>query len=185
MSFTRSGRGGFTLIELLIAVALSAFVLAVSYQFFNVIERSGRFAVESSELQSSIPPLFYSLLKDFESANQRYGGFTVERDLDGNLKSIEFFTEDCYYFKGICRVKYWFYESPSGKRFLIRSEMRINSTSPYGIEVPVSFKVKSLEVYRLSGGDWVKMGSGRGDLIKLVIGFKGGGELPLVFKIRT
>ncbi len=171
--------------ELLIAVALSAFVLTVSYQFFNLIERSGKFAVENVNLQSSIPPLFYALLKDFESANQRYGGFTVERDLDGNLKSLEFYTEDCYYYGQVCKVKYWLYESPSGKRFLIRSEMRINSTSPGGIDVPVSFKVNSFEVYRLSRGDWVKMGSGRAGLIKVVVGFKGGGELPLVLKVRT
>ncbi|WP_121169536.1 prepilin-type N-terminal cleavage/methylation domain-containing protein [Thermovibrio guaymasensis] len=181
----RLGRRGFTLVELLIAVALSAFILVVSYNFFNVVESSGKFAVENSKLQSSIPPYFYSLLKDFESVNQRYGGFTVSRDVDGNLKSVEFFTEDCYYFKGICKVKYWLYESPSGKKFLIRSELRINSNSPKGIEVPVSFNINSFEVYKLSGGSWVKMNTGRADLIKLVLGFKGGGELPLVFKVRT
>ena len=35
---------GFTLVELLIAVALTAFVITVSYSFFNLIEKSGRFS---------------------------------------------------------------------------------------------------------------------------------------------
>lgn len=187
LSFTRSGRGGFTLLELLLAVAISAFVITVSYQFFGVIERSGKFAAQNNSLQSQVPPLFYLFLKDFESANQAYGGFVVHRGVDGELKSLEFFTENCNYFGGICRVKYYLLETPSGRKVLMREEGRINSLAPRGIEVPVSFKVNSFEVYRTSGSEWVKVEEGkrRLSLIKVVVGIEGGGELPLVYKVRS
>jgi len=186
LSSTRLGRG-FTLVELLIAVAISGFVIVVSYQFFNLIERSGRFAAESSRLQSVIPPLFYLFLRDIESANQAYGGFTVHRDVDGALKSFELFTENCYYFKGVCLVRYRLYVSPSGRRVLMREELRINSTSPQGVEIPVSFRVSSIEVYRASASSWVKVeeGSRRLALVKVVLGIEGSGELPLIYKLRS
>ena len=183
MSCTRSSRG-FTLLELLIAVAISSVVVLLSYSFFNVVERSGKFAVDSGKVISLIPPLYYLFLRDFESANQSYGGFVVGRELDGNLRSVSFFTENCYYFKGVCRVKYWFYESSDGKRLLFRSEYRLRSLEGRGISVPVSFKVEGLELFRLSGSSWVKFNGGRASLLKLVVKGKEG-EIPLVFKVRT
>ncbi len=176
---------GFTLLELLLAVALSAFVLAVSYQFFNLVKLSGRSAVENFKLQGLIPPFFYLFLRDIESANQNYGGFKVYRDLDGNLEGFEFTTENCYYFKGICTVKYWLYRGRGGKRYLFRSEYDFNSPLK-AVSFPLSFKNASLELFTLSGGNWVKFNGGRVNLLKVLIEFKGEGvELPLVFKVRT
>ena len=183
MSSTKYGRG-FTLVELLIAVAISAFLLTVTYFFFSVIEKTGKAAVENSKLQSLISPLFYLFLKDFESINRTYGNISVVKDTDGNVKWIEFYTENCYYFPGVCRVRYWTYRNEGNKRnWLIRSEFRLNSTTNTGIDAPVSSIVRGFKVYHLSGGDWVE-GVG-GKLIKIVIETKGGKELPLVFVLRT
>ncbi len=176
----RLGRG-FTLLELLLAVGLAALVLVVSYSFFSFVEKSGRAAVENGELQSLVSPLFYLFLKDFESINTSYGSPKVLKDVDGNLKWIEFFTENCYYFKGICRVRYWIYKS-EGHSWLVRSEFRLNSTGR-GIDFPLTSRVSGLSVFKLSGGSWVE-GIG-GKLIKVVLRLKEGGELPLVFKIRS
>ena len=181
MSFTRRGKG-FTLIELLIAVAISAFLITVAYFFFSAVERTGRAAVENSQLQSLVSPLFYLFLRDFESINTRYGNLSVVRDTDGNVKWVEFYTESCYYFPGICRVKYWLYKNGE-KRYLIRTEYRLNSTSGAGVDAFVSSKVLSIEVYHLSGGNWVKGAGGR--LLKLVLKVEGGKELPLTFVIRS
>jgi len=126
---------GFTLLELLLAVGLAALVLVVSYSFFSFVEKSGRAAVENGELQSLVSPLFYLFLRDFESINTSYGSPKVLKDVDGNLKWIEFFTENCYYFKGICRVRYWIYKS-EGHSWLVRSEFRLNSTGR-GIDFPL------------------------------------------------
>jgi prepilin-type N-terminal cleavage/methylation domain-containing protein len=183
LSCTRSSKG-FTLLELLIAVAISSVVVLLSYSFFNVVERSGKFAVEGGKVISFVPPLYYLFLKDFESANQSYGGFVVRRELDGKLKSFSFYTENCYYYRGICKVKYWFYEGPRGRRLLFRSEYRLRSLEDRGISVPVSFKLKGLELFRLSGSNWVKFNGGRLSLVKLLVESKEG-EIPLVFKVRT
>ena len=177
----RHGRG-FTLIELLIAVAISAFLFIVTYSFFSVIEKTGKAAVENSQLQSLISPLFYIFLRDFESINRNYGNFSVVKDTDGNVKWIEFYTENCYYFPGVCRVKYWMYKNEK-EHWLIRTEYRLNSSSETGIDAPISSKVLSFDVYHLSRNDWVE-GAG-GKLLKVVVKVEGGRELPLVFVIRT
>ncbi len=148
------------------------------------MEKEGRVAVKREETEALIPSLFYALLKDFESSDQRYGPFKVERDLDGKFKSLEFYTHNCYYFKGVCKVKYWFLNS-HGRRVLFRTEYRINSTNFVGVDSPVSFKVSSLKVYTLSAGSWVKFSFGRVSLLKLVLGLGKEGEIPLVFKVRT
>jgi prepilin-type N-terminal cleavage/methylation domain-containing protein len=172
---------GFTLLELLLAVGISAFVLVVSYSFFNFIEKAGRSASENAELQSFIPSIFYLFLRDFNSINTSYGSPQLVRDTDGNVRWLEFFTENCYYFKGVCRVKYWLYKNER-ENWLIRSEYRINSETS-GIDFPVTSRVKEFEVYRLSGGDWVK--GVDTNLLKIVLKLNKGGELPLVFKIRS
>ena len=183
MNFTRRGRG-FTLIELLLSVAISAFLIAAAYAFFSIVEKTGKVAVENSKLQFLVSPLFYLFLRDFESINRSYGNVSVVKDIDGNFKWIEFYTENCYYFPGVCRVKYWIYKNESGsEHWLIRTEYRLNSTNEKGIDSPISSQVVSLKVYHLSGGSWVE-GFG-GKLVKLVIKLKGGKELPLVFVIRT
>ena len=183
MSSTRRGRG-FTLIELLLAVAISAFLLTVSYAFFSAVERTGKAALENSKLQSLVSPLFYLFLKDFESINKRYGKVAVIKDTEGKLKWIEFYTANCYYFPSICKVKYWVYRNRNGKEhWLMRSEYRINSLGETGIDAPVSSKITSLKVYHLSGGEWVE-GFG-GKLVKIVARVEGGWELPLIFVVRT
>jgi len=161
-------------------------VITVSYQFFNLIERSGKFAAENNSIQSRIPPLFYLFLKDIESANQAYGAFAVQRDSEGKLKSLEFFTENCNYFKGICKVRYYLYKSPSGKRILMREEERINSLAPEGITVPISFRVNSFEVFRPSQSEWVRVeeGKSRLKLVKVVLELEGSSELPLIYRVR-
>jgi len=169
----------------LVAVALAAFVIVVSYSFFNAIEKSGKFASENNKLQSLIPPLYLVLLKDFESINTHYGNLSIHRDLDGNLKRIEFYTESCYYYPGICRVRYYLFKN---NRFhvLMREELRLNSVTEKGVEVPITERVVSFEVLTYSGGSWVKGSSlPRNGLIKLILKLEGGGELPLVFKVRS
>ncbi len=178
---------GFTLVELLIAVALTAFVITVSYSFFNLIEKSGRFSAENSELQSTIVPLFYIFLKDFESIDRRYGAISVKKDSD-NRKTLEFYTNSCYYFKGVCRVKYWIYENKEKKiHYLIRSEYRINSLSPSGIDVPVTSRVSDFQILFSRSGDWYNGTAGTSpSLLKIVLKLRDeGGELPLVFKLRN
>jgi prepilin-type N-terminal cleavage/methylation domain-containing protein len=178
---------GFTLVELLIAVALTAFVVTVSYSFFNLIEKSGKFSAESGELQSTIVPLFYTLLRDFESIDKRYGAVSVRKDSD-NREMLEFYTNSCYYFKGICRVEYWIYENEEKKiHYLIRSEYRINSLSPSGIDIPLTSKVSDFQVLFSRSGDWYN-GTARSNpsLLKIVLKLRNeGGELPLVFKLRN
>lgn len=178
---------GFTLLELLIAVALAAFVVTVSYSFFNLIEKSGRFSAENSKLQSTIVPLSYVLLRDVESIDKRYGPINVTRDSDGR-ETLEFFTHSCYYFKGICRVKYWIYEDEDKNfHYLMRSEYRINSVSLSGIDIPVTSKVSDFNVLFSQGSDWSNETTEvNPSLIKIVLRLKGdGGELPLIFKIRN
>ena len=178
---------GFTLVELLIAVALTAFVITVSYSFFNLIEKSGRFSAENSELQSTIVPLFYTFLRDLESVDKRYGTISVRKDSD-DREELEFYTNSCYYFKGICRVKYWIYKNEEKKiHYLIRSEYRINSLSPSGIDIPITSKVSDFQVLFSRSGDWYNGTIGTNpSLLKIVLKLKDeGGELPLVFKLRN
>lgn len=183
MNSTRRGKG-FTLIELLLAVAISAFLLTVTYTFFSAVERTGKAALENSRIQSTVTPLFYLLQRDIESINTGYGGITYGKDPNGKLNWVEFYTENCYYFPGVCRVRYWTYKSEEGKEsWLIRTELRLNSTTNAGVDAPVSSAVTGFKVYHLSGGDWVE-GAG-GKLLKIVIEMKGGKELPLVFVVRT
>lgn len=183
MNSTKPVRG-FTLIELLLAVAISAFLISVTYAFFSAVEKTGKAAVENSQFQAFVSPIFYLFQRDIESINENYGGISYAKDTDGKFRWIEFYTENCYYFPGICRVKYWIYRNEEKKEnWLIRTELRLNTTNSIGIDAPVSSKVADLEVYHLSGGDWVK-GVG-GKLIKIVIKSKRGKELPLVFVIRT
>ena len=181
MNSTKYGRG-FTLIELLITVAISAFLLTVTYFFFSDVEKTGKIAVENSKLQSLIPPIFYIFLRDFESINTTYGDISVTKDTEGNVKWIEFYTDNCYYFPGICKVRYWAYRN-GRENWLIRSELRLNSTTDTGVDAPVSSAVTGFKVYHLSGGEWIE-GIG-GKLLKIVIEIKGGKDLPLVFVIRT
>jgi len=172
---------GFTLLELLLAVAITAFVLTVSYSFFSAVEKTGKAAVENARVQTFISPVFYLLLRDVNSISVSYGSPKVIRDTEGRVKWFEFFTENCYYFKGICEVKYWVFKK--GKlHWLVRTESRLNSESP-GIDLPVSSKVSGFEVYKLSGGDWVK--GVDGNLVKIVLKLNRGGEIPLVFKVRS
>lgn len=172
---------GFTLLELLLAVAIAAFVLSVSYSFFNAVERTGKVALENSKVQSLIPPIFYLLLRDVNSINLSYGSPKIVRDTDGNVKWFEFFTENCYYFDGICRVKYWIFKKGK-EHWLIRTESRINSALP-GVDFPVSSKISGFEVFKLSGGSWVK--GVNDNLVKIVLMLEGEGEVPFVFKIRS
>ncbi|WP_163327779.1 type II secretion system protein J [Desulfurobacterium thermolithotrophum] len=178
---------GFTLIELLIAVSLTIFIITVSYSFFNFIEKSGKSSAKSSELQSTIFPLFYVFLKDIESADQRYGILSVKKDAEGN-ESLEFYTNSCYFFKGICKVKYWIYENREKKlHYLIRSEYKLNSTSLIGVDIPLTSKVKEFNVFFSKFGNWYDgIQGGRPSLVKVVLKFeKEGGELPLIFKLRN
>jgi len=167
---------GFTLVELLIAVALSAFIATAVYGFFNTIEKAGKFSEENSRLQSFIPPLYYLLLRDVESTDDRYGKLSVLRRSNGK-EEVEFFTKNCYFFKGVCLVRYRLY-----KGYLIREELRLNSLSGKGIEVPVVSGISKMEVFTSLGGDWSKT-AGRGRLIKFVFKLKEGGELPFVFRL--
>lgn len=183
MNSTKPVRG-FTLIELLLAVAISAFLITVTYAFFSAVEKTGKAALENSQLQSFVSPIFYLFQRDIESINENYGGISYAKDTEGNFRWIEFYTENCYYFPGICRVRYWIYRNEDRKEsWLIRTEFRLNTTNNIGIDAPISSRVSDMEIYHLSGGDWVK-GVG-GKLIKIVIKTKGGKELPLVFVIRT
>lgn len=183
MNSTRPVKG-FTLIELLLAVAISAFLITVTYAFFSAVEKTGKAAVENSQLQSFVSPLFYLFQRDIESINSNYGGISYVKDSDGKFRWIEFYTENCYYFPGICRVRYWIYRNGEQKEsWLIRTELRLNTTNDTGIDAPISSKVSDIKVYHLAGGDWVE-GTG-GKLIKIVVKTEGGRELPLVFVIRT
>jgi prepilin-type N-terminal cleavage/methylation domain-containing protein len=161
---------GFTLIEMLIAVGLAAFILSVAYGFFNAIEKSGKFSEENNKLQSIIPPLYYVLLRDIESIDSRYGKFSI-LEKSNDKTEVEFYTKSCFFFKGICKVRYWLY-----KGYLFRKELRLNSLSENGIEVPIISGISSMEVFTSSKGD---------GLIKFVFKLEEGGELPLVFKIRS
>ncbi len=173
---------GFTLIEILLAVAISALLVTVTYAFFSAVEKTGRAAIENSQFQSLVSPIFYLFLRDFESINTGYGTVSVEKDTDGNFRWVEFYTENCYYFPGVCRVKYWLYKNEK-EHWLIRTEYRINSTSREGIDIPISSRVNSIDIYHLSGGSWVE-GTG-GKLIKVVVKVEGEKELPLVFVVRS
>jgi len=166
----------FTLLELLIAVTLTVFVVTVVYGFFNTIEKSGRFAEENNKLQSFIAPLYYVLLKDVESLHNRYGKLSILKKSDGE-EEVEFFTRSCYFFKGVCRVRYRLY-----KGYLIREELRLNSLSEKGVEVPVVSGISEMEVFTSLGGEWSKTARG-GRLIKFVFKIGEGRELPFVFRL--
>ncbi|TCK04023.1 PulJ/GspJ family protein [Phorcysia thermohydrogeniphila] len=172
----RFGRG-FTLVEMLMAVGLAAFVLTVAYGFFNSIEKSGEFSKENNKLQSLVPPLYYVLLRDVESIDSRYGRLSVLEKSDGKTE-VEFYTKSCFFFRGVCRVRYRLY-----KGYLFREELRLNSLSEEGVEVPLISGISSMEVFSSYGGEWNKGGGGR--LIKFVFKLQDGEELPIVFKPRS
>ncbi|ADU96360.1 PulJ/GspJ family protein [Thermovibrio ammonificans] len=186
MRSTKPAKGGFTLLELLIAVALAGIVLTVAYQFFNFVERGGKAAVETSKASNTITPLFYLLLKDLESVNGAYGPLTARRDLDGNVTQITYYTENCYFFKGVCQVKLWILKKEEKPLFLVRSERPINAlTATPWKDSFISGKVSSIDLLAPSTDGWKEVNVARGGLIKLILKIKGEGELPLTFKLRT
>jgi prepilin-type N-terminal cleavage/methylation domain-containing protein len=168
---------GFTLVEMLIAVALSAFVLTVAYGFFSAIEKSGKFSEENNRLQSIIPPLYYVFLRDFESIDNRYGKLSILKDPDGETE-VEFYTKSCFFFKGVCRVRYRLYRG-----YLLREELPLNSISERGIEVPIISNVSSLKVFSSIGGSWREVVGG--SLLKVVLNLRDGEEIPFVFRVRA
>ena len=171
---------GLTLVELLIAVSLAAFVVAVSYGFFNTIERAGTFSEENNRIQSIIVPVYYTLLRDIESADTGYGNINILQNENGKT-ALEFYTKSCFFFRGICRVRYWLY-----KNYLIRTEFGLNGLSAEGVETPIVSGITALKVFTSSGNEWHRTaGNVKPSLLKVVLTLKKGGELPLVFKIRS
>ncbi|MEO2068356.1 MAG: prepilin-type N-terminal cleavage/methylation domain-containing protein [Desulfurobacteriaceae bacterium] len=167
---------GFTLLEILMAIALASVVVTVSYSIFNSLERSGKLVSESSEVQSTVIPIFYLFLKDFESIDRRYGKISIQRDENLNTDFVEIYTHSCYYFKGICKVKYWFYRNKDKNlSFLVRSESRINSTSNISVDVPISSKFERMNISFFP----------QNSLLKVVLEKKGEEKLPFIFRIRN
>ena len=187
MRFTKRAEG-FTLIELLIALALSAFIVVGAYQFFNLIEISGKLSEENNEVQSVVPPLFCLMLKDFESADPRYSPITVNADSDGR-QTVEFYTHNCYYFKGICRVKYWVFRKVGREdvHYLVRSEFRLDDVTGKGIDVPLTSRVKDFEVEVPSSDGWSRAsGKLSTKLLRVLLKLeRPEGSLPLVFAVRS
>ena len=176
MRFMKFGKG-FTLLELLLAITLASIVIMVSYSIFNLIERSGKLSSENSEIQRTVVPLFYLFLRDFESIDRRYGKISIQRDENLNSDSIEFYTHSCYYFKGICKVRYWFYKNEDRQfSFLVRSESRINPISDAKVDVPISSRFERMNVFFSPENSLVKL---------ILIRGKGEEELPFIFRIRN
>ncbi len=177
----------FTLVELLLAVALSALILTVAYQFFNFIQKAGQAAKENNEIQALVAPLYYTFLRDVESTSIKYAPLNVRTDTEGN-QVLEFYANNCFFFPGICLVKYWVYRKVDSKlHYLMRGEYRLNGVTGEGIEVPLTSKVSKLEVEIPSSDGWSKV-SGRitSKLIRIKLYIdEPEGELPLVFVIRS
>jgi prepilin-type N-terminal cleavage/methylation domain-containing protein len=180
----RSVRKGLTLLELLLVVALSAVVVSLTYAFFNATERTGKEAVKTVEASNEVTPLFVLLLRDLESANSKYGPLRVRRGPEGEVDSFQFYTENCYYFKGVCKVKYWFLNREGKPVLLLRSEQRLNDINGNWIDSPVTTKVDSLELLIPSADGYKECRFAKEGLIKVVLKFKNGEELPLTFNLR-
>ncbi len=183
MNSTKSSKG-FTLVEVLIAIAISAVVLITSYQMFNAVERTGRFTQERNDLQNLISNLFVLFLRDFESSATTYGEFEIE----DNNGTISFYTKNCFYVPGVCKVRYFMYKK-DGWNFLVREERKLNSIVDAGFEIPITQNVEDFDVQFMVGSDWVKAtrGKHRPTLIKLILKLKaekGTVTVPFVFKPR-
>jgi len=158
---------GFTLIEVLLAVFLSSIVIFLSYQFYNSISKTMNFVKRYNLSEQITIPLFILMLKDFESTNLKYGYPQISKN------SISLYTENCYFFKGICKVSYWIYKEKK-ECYLIRSEYRINSISKEGIDIPLTDKVKEISSLNLAGNN----------LLKITLQLSGNQTLPLTFHLH-
>lgn len=160
---------GFTLLEILIATTLATLIIFLSYQFFNNVSTTSNFLKKYTEIEKTSIPLFSLFLKDLESSNQSYG--TLKLTNTDNNSSLSFFTENCYFFPGICKVKYWTL-TKNKKLYLIRSEYKLNSTTPTGIDIPLTSKLSSFKARE------------EGTLLTIYLTFQNNETLPLTFHLH-
>ncbi len=161
---------GFTLLEILIATILATLIFFLSYQFFNNVSTTSRLLKEYAQTEKTSIPLFFLLLKDLESSNNSYGTIkTITSDDNGT--SLSFFTENCYFFPGICQVKYWMF-SQNKKHYLIRSEYKFHSTNLSSVDVPLTSQVKFFKVRE------------EGNTLTIYLTFSNNETLPLTFHLH-
>jgi len=161
---------GFTLLELLLAVALAVILIFLSYQFFNEISVTSNFLKRYGKIEETSIPLFYLFLKDLESTNQSYGSLKIRNNED-NSSSLTFYTENCYFFPGICKVTYQLFKKDKEK-YLVRSEYKLHSTTSTGIDIPLTSVLSNFKAEK------------EGSLITLYLTFQNNETLPLVFHIH-
>jgi prepilin-type N-terminal cleavage/methylation domain-containing protein len=157
---TRSGsKKGFTLVELLIALTISVLIILGFYSLFSGMEKINALSSQTVETQRLVVPIFKLMLKDVESASTRLGDVVLKTE--GN-STLEFTSFNCYFTKGLCRIKYWTF-----KGFLVRTEIN-------GADVPLC-KVKNFKAdYDRASG-----------LVKIRITFENEKKVRFVFKVRS